>query len=44
MEGGEGSLNLLVVPNSGTGGLRGEASIAAGPDEGHSFELDFDLA
>lgn len=36
-----------VVPDTGTGellGLRGEAEISVGPDGGHSFSLDYDLA
>ena len=47
MERGEGKANLSVVPGSGTGelrGLRGEARISVGPDGGHSFELDYELA
>lgn len=46
MERGEGTANLSVVPDSGTGelrGLRGEAKISVGPDGGHSFELDYDF-
>ena len=46
MERGEGKSSLSVVPNSGTGelrGLRGEATISAAPDGGHSFTLDYDL-
>ena len=46
MERGEGKAALSVVPDSGTGelrGLRGEATISAAPDGGHSFTLDYDL-
>ena len=46
MEGGEGELVLDVVPESGTGGLRGlrgEARISVEPGGGHSFTLDYDL-
>lgn len=47
MERGEGKANLSVVPDSGTGelrGLRGEARISVGADGGHFFELDYELA
>ena len=46
MERGEGELSLDVVPDSGTGelrGLRGEARISVEPGGGHSFTLDYDL-
>jgi uncharacterized protein DUF3224 len=35
---------LSVVPNSGSGelrGLRGTARVAAGPDGGHAFTVDY---
>jgi hypothetical protein len=43
---GAQSASWLVVPDSGTGdlrGLRGEAQIAAGPDGAHTFTLDYEL-
>lgn len=43
---GEQSATWSVVPDSGTGelrGLRGEARISMEPDGGHSFTLDYDL-
>ena len=43
---GEGESSLSVVPDSGTGelrGLRGDARITSEPDGGHSFTLDYDL-
>ena len=43
---GEASAAWSVVPDSGTGelrGLRGEAFITNEPDGGHSFILDYDL-
>jgi Protein of unknown function (DUF3224) len=43
---GEPSASWTVVPDSGTGelrGLRGEATITNEPDGGHSFTLDYDL-
>lgn len=46
MERGEGKAAWSVVPGSGTGGLRGlrgEATISAALDGGHSFALDYDL-
>jgi hypothetical protein len=46
MERGEGKSSLDVVPDSGTGGLRGlrgEARISAEPGGGHSFTLDYDF-
>lgn len=46
MERGEGSSSLDVVPDSGTGelrGLRGEASISVEPGGGHSFTLEYDF-
>ena len=42
----EGFTRWSVVPDSGTGelrGLRGEATIAVDPDGGHTFELDYDF-
>ena len=47
MERGEGKATLSVVPHSGSGelrGLRGEASISVGPDGGHSFTHDYEIA
>jgi hypothetical protein len=41
------SASWTVVPDSGTGdlrGIRGAAQIIIGPDGGHTFELDYDLA
>jgi hypothetical protein len=46
MERGEGEASVSVVPDSGTGelkGLRGEARISVEPGGGHSFTLDYDL-
>ncbi len=46
MERGEGKSSLDVVPDSGTGelrGLRGGARISAEPGGGHSFTLDYDF-
>ena len=46
MERGEGSSSLDVVPDSGTGelrGLRGEAKISVEPGGGHSFTLEYDF-
>ena len=46
MEGGEGNSSLDVVPDSGTGelrGLRGEARISVEPGGGHSFTLEYDF-
>jgi hypothetical protein len=46
MERGEGEANVSVVPDSGTGelrGLRGEARISVEPDGGHTFTLDYEL-
>ncbi|MGH3147496.1 MAG: DUF3224 domain-containing protein [Rubrobacter sp.] len=46
MERGEGKSSLDVVPDSGTGelrGLRGEARISVEPGGGHSFTLDYDF-
>ena len=46
MERGEGGLSLEVVPDSGTGGLRGlrgEARITVEPGGGHTFTLDYDF-
>jgi hypothetical protein len=43
---GEGESSLSVVPDSGTGelrGLRGDARIAREPGGGHTFTLDYDL-
>ena len=43
---GDSSASWSVVPDSGTGelrGLRGEARISNEPDGGHSFTLDYDL-
>lgn len=43
---GEGESSLSVVPDSGTGelrGLRGDARITREPGGGHSFTLDYDL-
>lgn len=43
---GKQSATWSVVPDSGTGelrGLRGEARISMEPDGGHSFTLDYDL-
>ena len=43
---GEGESSLSVVPDSGTGelrGLRGDARITREPDGGRSFTLDYDL-
>jgi len=40
------TVSLNVVPDSGTGelrGLRGGATIVVGPDGGHSFALDYEL-
>jgi hypothetical protein len=45
--GGEQSASWMVVPDSATGalrGLRGAARIAATPDGGHAFTLDYELA
>ena len=42
----EGESSLSVVPDSGTGelrGLRGDARITREPGGGHSFTLDYDL-
>lgn len=47
MDRGEGESTLSVVPDSGTGelrGMRGEAQISIGSDGGHSFALDYELA
>ena len=41
------SATWSVVPDTGTGdlsGLRGEAEISIGPDGGHDFSLEYDLA
>jgi hypothetical protein len=46
MERGAGESNLDVVPDSGTGGLRGlrgEARISVEPGGGHSFTLEYDF-
>ncbi len=46
MQRGEGAASLSVVPDSGTGelrGLRGEARIGVEPEGGHSFALDYDF-
>jgi hypothetical protein len=46
MERGEGQSSLDVVPDSGTGelrGLRGEARISVEPGGGHTFTLDYDF-
>ena len=43
---GEGEASLSVVPDSGTGelrGLRGDARITREPGGGHTFTLDYDL-
>ncbi len=43
---GAQSASWTVVPDSGTGdlrGLRGEAHIAVGPDGGHTFTLNYEL-
>jgi hypothetical protein len=43
---GERSATWSVVPDSGTGelrGLRGEAGISVEPGGGHSFTLDYEL-
>ncbi|GAA3226463.1 DUF3224 domain-containing protein [Nonomuraea helvata] len=43
---GKQSLTVSVVPDSGTGdlrGLRGEMNILIGPDGGHSYTFDFTL-
>jgi hypothetical protein len=46
VERGVGSSSLDVVPDSGTGelrGLRGEAKISVEPGGGHSFTLEYDF-
>jgi hypothetical protein len=46
MERGVGSSSLDVVPDSGTGelrGVRGEAKISMEPGGGHSFTLEYDF-
>lgn len=46
MERGKGEANISVVPDSGTGelrGLRGETRISVEPGGGHSFTLVYDL-
>ena len=46
MERGEGSSSLDVVPDSGTGELRGlreEVRISVEPGGGHSFTLEYDF-
>lgn len=46
MERGEGEAGVSVVPDSGTGelrGLRGEAHISVEPGGGHTFTLDYIL-
>lgn len=43
---GEQSLRVTVVPDSGTGelrGLRGQMDILIAPDGSHSYTLDYDL-
>ncbi|WP_336213744.1 DUF3224 domain-containing protein [Nonomuraea sp. LPB2021202275-12-8] len=45
-DGGEQSLRVSVVPDSGTGelhGLRGEMDIAIAPDGSHSYVFDYTL-
>ena len=46
MERGVGGSSLAVVPDSGTGelrGLRGEAKISVEPGGGHSLTLEYDI-
>ena len=43
MERGVGSSSLDVVPDSGTGELRGEAKISVEPRGGHSLTLEYDF-
>jgi hypothetical protein len=43
MERRVGSSSLDVVPDSGTGELRGEAKISVEPGGGHSFTLEYDF-
>ncbi|MBA2276616.1 MAG: DUF3224 domain-containing protein [Chloroflexia bacterium] len=46
MAGGDGSATWSVVPDSGTGelrGLRGEARITREPGGGHTFTLDYEI-
>ena len=41
------SLSLTIVPDSGTDelkGISGAGTIGDGPDGGHTFELDYELA
>lgn len=45
--GGEGQASWTVLPDSGTGelrGIRGEAQITSGPDGGHTFTLEYELS
>jgi len=47
MNRGAGELNIIVVPDSGTGeleGLSGKMNIAIAPGGAHSYELDYEIA
>jgi hypothetical protein len=47
MNRGAGELNIVIVPDSGTGeleGISGRMNIVIAPDGAHSYELDYDFA